>query len=195
MERSGEHSVAQRNYVELDRKLSVALREARAGNSDLLGDMLIDWRPYFERIAQRKWYDEDAEDLLQQVFTSFLEKVDSFEDRGFRSFRGYLARILDNRIINLYRGENRPLVSLKSVEDKLIENGFEADTVKRLDAERIASDCLDALSIDQREVIILGFYQNLDDEEISHEMSSSIGVVRVRRHRALRKLRKSFSLD
>ena len=69
--------------------------------------------------------DEQARDLVQEVFLAALEKVDKFE--GKSSERTWLTAILKNKIIDIYRKRSSGLNNAVKVAEKEQEDFFYED--------------------------------------------------------------------
>lgn len=69
--------------------------------------------------------DEQARDLVQEVFLAALEKADRFEGRS--SERTWLTAILKNKIIDIYRKRSSGLNKAAKTDEKAYEDFFYDD--------------------------------------------------------------------
>jgi len=128
--------------------------------------------------------DQTANDLVQEVFLRVLRFKESF--RGESSFRTWLYRIAHNACID----EQRRMRS--SREEPLVE----PDSVVALDERREPSGreatldlALSRLAPDARDVLVMSCCDGLTHRQIATIVGATEGAVRVRAHRALRRLR------
>lgn len=153
------------------------------------------FRHAFLRISDR----EKAIDLVHDTFT----KVWSYIRDGHKidSFRPFLYKVLNNRIIDEYRKRKESSLDALLELDGVDEGSFDElseSTVETLAAVidgKKAFDLLEELPDVYREVIIYRFVDQLGPSEISDLIEESENVVSVRIHRGLKLLRKKIEAD
>jgi RNA polymerase sigma-70 factor (ECF subfamily) len=124
-----------------------------------------------------------AEDALQDVWFDVFRAVARLADAG--AFRAWLYRIARDRALRELR-RCRPLP--QPLEDAdLIDDPEESDFTAE-DAERIHAG-LDELSVEQREVLVLRYVEEMSYDEIAGVIGCQLGTVRSRLHYAKRALR------
>lgn len=130
---------------------------------------------------------EAAEDILHDVFLSFVDRIDDFKLTG--SLRGYLAKCVTNRVMDRFRAKNRKNVGL---------NIFEPPSVSSPGPEQIAAAnerasqvnlALEQIPFEQREVILLHLHGGMKFREISSLHHISINTVQGRYRYGIAKLR------
>lgn len=140
---------------------------------------------------------DEAEDLVQEVFTTFLEKLDTFEGRS--QLRTWLFGILHRKALERRRAtakENRmdPI-------DEVFESRFDragnwvrppADIEQLLLSKEIGEHirgCMDGLPYNQRQAFVLREVEGFEAGEICKILEVSVTNLGVLMHRARGRLR------
>src|SRR6185369_5103422 len=120
-----------------------------------------------------------AEDLLQETFTRLI----TFQGAAPDNFRAWIYTIARNLAYDYFRSRSAPHSALpEQLPDDL---DLDDRLIQRARQEEIAG-CLQRLSPEHREVVILRFYQDLKLEEIAEIVGLSVGTVKSRLFHALR---------
>jgi RNA polymerase sigma-70 factor (ECF subfamily) len=131
-------------------------------------------------LARVAW--EDADDLLQDVFLTALERLRSLRDAD--AFGGWLAAIARNRATDHHR--RRPPAEAFSVDDLAAEDrGPGAEALAALDA-------IKALPAAYRETLTLRLVEGMTGPEIAARTGLTPRSVRVNLHRGMKQLRKKL---
>lgn len=140
---------------------------------------------------------QNAEDVCQSTFVTFIEKIDEFEGRSH--VRTWLFGILYRKISEMRRSALREGTA-ESI-DQVMENRFKTDgrwqqpprgadmAAYEREVREHLTDCLDGVSTDQRMAFILREVEELDSEEICRTMEisrSNLGVLLYRGRNLLR---------
>jgi RNA polymerase sigma-70 factor (ECF subfamily) len=137
---------------------------------------------------------EDVEDLTNEVFVQVHRALGRFEGDGaaFRSFAFTIAhrRLIDDR----RRRRRRPAIADGAVAEPPAPDAPEDDVVGALSLES-ALALVEALSADQREVIIMRIVSDLSIEEVASAMGKTPGAIKALQHRALMTLRRSVEVE
>lgn len=147
------------------------------------------FRHAYLRVSNR----ELAIDLVHDAYT----KVWSYLREGYEieSFRPFLYKVLNNKIIDEYRKRKEQSLDAMLEAEGVDEGMFDSlseDTTESLAATidgRQAFTLLEQLPDEYREVIILRFVDGLGPKEISVLIEETENVVSVRLHRGLKQLR------
>jgi len=142
---------------------------------------------------------QDAEDLAQETFLRSFDQLFRYDAK--RSFYTWLYTISLNIIRNhIKKNSSRRLDNFRQVEkisgtDDFDDKRFasqESQVRDELSKEREEEleRCLQKLSPDLRELLILRFYQGLSFEVISEITGLSLSAIKMRVYRGLEKLRK-----
>jgi len=120
-----------------------------------------------------------AEDIMQDTYVKFLEKIDQYKD-GANPY-AYLSTIARNLAINTYNLRKREVYSEEIFETLASpeENNDEEDIFK----------ILDLLDPDEREVVTLHIINNLKFREIAPIVEKPLGTVLWIYNKAIKKLR------
>ena len=144
------------------------------------------------RYAVRLVGDADlAEECVAETFSRFLHTL----HRGGgprRHLQAYLYRVAHNWITDHYRREP-PLPldpSLGTGNDYDLSHAVE----QRLEGEQLRA-ALRLLTPDQRQVVVLKFLEDWENQEIAHVLGKSVGAVKSLQHRALAALRRILIAD
>ena len=138
----------------------------------------------------------DAEDLVQEVFVTFLESLDRFEGRA--QVGTWLYGILHHKSLERRRAVSRE--ALSDPIDVMFESQFDGNGLwlqppapdRRVQAQQTGAaiaGCLEALPDHQREVFHLRQVEELSASEVSKITGQSITHIGVLLHRARARLR------
>ncbi len=138
---------------------------------------------------------EDREDILQEVFLSVYENINSFDNS--LKFSSWIYRIAHNKVISLWR-KNRNTNSNISLEDNfiLIEQSLKEENIlKQLEKEEnaeIVNKALESLPVKYKEPLVLYFIENKSYEEISDILQMPVSSVGTRIRRAKEKMKQQI---
>lgn len=131
-----------------------------------------------------------AEDLAGEVFVRLVEKIDQFTYRG-RPLLAWLYTIARNLVADHHRRVGRAnMVPL--------DEGLVADSMGPEDAagvmlrQRRLAAALEELTEEQRQVVVLKFFEGLDNQTVAMIVDKSVGAVKSLQHRGLAALRRVF---
>ena len=124
----------------------------------------------------------DAEDVIQATFLAIIEKCDDWDPD--RPALPWITGILRNRAREQARAQSREAVELAELGASSAAPS--SASPEELDA---LSKALDELPESDRRVIVLSTWYGMTPAEIAHALDDSPGAIRVRLHRALKRLR------
>lgn len=131
---------------------------------------------------------EDAEDLTSAVFTYCYQQWSHY-DASRASLQSWLFMIVRSRWKNYCR-DRKVFVDIDDLAEVFGDEDSELERAVMLDAIRQdVAEILLQLSENQREVIVLRYFGNLDDSEIARRMHTTSGNIRVLHSRALKKMK------
>jgi len=129
-----------------------------------------------------------AEDLTAEVFAKMLTSLARYEDRGL-PFGAWLFRIARTRLVDYWRStqrrEAKTVVLSEELEVFLTNDALPADRQEYEDLLK----ALEYLTEAEREIILLRFASELDNQAIAMIVHSNPNAVKSMMYRALRKLR------
>ena len=129
-----------------------------------------------------------AEDIVAEVFVRMMESMKSYEYRGF-PISAWLFRIARNLVVDQQRRGGRVTALDDSHAARLISEDPLSLAERRLSWDELR-DGLSELTEEQRQVIVLKFVEDLDNQEVARIVGKSEGSVKSLQHRALRSLRR-----
>jgi len=128
-----------------------------------------------------------ATDLAQEVFLLVWRSAGTYQPTG--SARAWLLRLTRNRAIDELRRERRRLANESRLPAPLVQ-GLPAPVALTDAAERQAvRDAVGALPAEQREALVLAFFQGFSHQEIATCLRLPLGTIKARIRRALQTLR------
>ena len=139
---------------------------------------------------------QDAEDLMQDTFLS-VDKHKAEFDPSRCDEAAWLYIIAKRKLISWYRLK-KPNCSLDAEMDS--EDGsfrpFDEPSVSPIDAavelmtmREDVADALELLDERSRQVVVLKYFDDMNDEEIAAQLDISVSNVRVIRNRAMLRMR------
>ncbi|HRU33670.1 MAG TPA: RNA polymerase sigma factor [Candidatus Paceibacterota bacterium] len=171
------------------KKIKSLVRKAQKGDAESFG---IIYEIFAERIYRYIYLKtssrEEAEDLTQQVFVRAWEALPQFEFKK-NPFSSWLYSIARNLITDFYR-KKKPDFSLDS--ENAVEMPDDLDLTERLiiqDEIRQVFEAINQLPLEQKDLLLLRFVDDLSYDEIASIMNKSPLTLRVIQHRALKRLK------
>lgn len=128
---------------------------------------------------------EDAEDILQDVFFKFWKMFDNLIKLD--NLRAYLFKMARNRLIDIKRKRGR--LRSGDINEEVLDFNSE-DISEKVRKKEFVKKILSVLNEEEREIIILRFYENMKFKEISEIKGMKENTLRVKYIRILEKLRK-----
>ncbi|HXI19626.1 MAG TPA: sigma-70 family RNA polymerase sigma factor [Gemmatimonadales bacterium] len=152
--------------------------------------------PWLLGVVQGMLSDRDeAEDVVQEVFTIAWRRVDLF-DREQGRLMPWLLRIARNRAIDRLRSRRRQLAKMRRVEAFRALGEAASPPVEPNEAARpgwhiheAVHAALGDLPEDQRTVVRLAYFEGLTQSEIAGRLGIPLGTVKTRLRLAFDKLR------
>ena len=130
---------------------------------------------------------EDAEDLMQEIFTSCYKAYDRF-DNSKCSEVAWLFIIAKNRLKNYYR-DKKTSTSLDAVEvEQKDPTDYIAKAVHLMHCREVAAEVIKTLDKRSQQIILLRFFEEKSHEEIAEILNLNTGNVRVIQSRALKQM-------
>jgi RNA polymerase sigma-70 factor, ECF subfamily len=165
---------------------------ARQFDRAALGNIYDLYSPALYRYAFRLIGDADrAEECVAEVFSRFLHALAA--GHGPRdNLQAYLYRVAHNWITDLWRRKPTPVLPLDpNMPDSEQADPFHAAD-QRWEQEQVRA-ALAQLTPDQREVVVLKFLEDWENERVAQALGKPVGAVKSLQHRALANLRRLLS--
>jgi len=129
-----------------------------------------------------------AEDCVAETFSRFLQAMHL--GKGPRTFlQAYLYRIAHNWITDQYRRQPIPPLSLTENLYNSSESLPEKEAVENIQKEKVRAALL-RLTPEQRQVIMLKYYEGWGNREVAAALDKPLGAVKSLQHRALGALKR-----
>jgi len=129
--------------------------------------------------------DQDlTEDLMQDTYVKFLEKIDQY--RSGENPYAYLSRIGRNLAINTYNKRKKEVVS-----EEIFET-IPSEEVVEIDEDQDILKILDLLDQDEKEVVTLHVINDLKFREVAETMDKPLGTVLWIYNKAIKKLKQEL---
>jgi RNA polymerase sigma-70 factor, ECF subfamily len=125
-----------------------------------------------------------AEDVTQAVFLKIWSNPELF--RG-GNFGAWVARVARNQAFDVVRSRAKH-ADAEFPESLVLDDDLEETALARLNGER-ARNALGQLPREQRELIELGFFGGITQEQIARQTGLPLGTVKTRIRAGLRRLR------
>jgi len=153
-------------------------------------EMIYDtYSPALYRYAYRLIGKQDtAEECVSEAFTRFLEALHKGKGPELH-LRAYLYRIVHNICTDTYRRQPPDAEPIEEeIEDR--ENiSLQESTDHAIELDKIRSQ-LHRLTPDQRQVIVLRFFEGWENDEVASALGKPVGAVKALQHRALAALKR-----
>ena len=165
----------------------------RTGEIRQLGELFERYhRPLYAFFVHLTNQPSISEDLVQIVFYRILKYRHTYRDEGkFSAWIYHLARKVaaDHFRKHASTPASADPSDLIDHPDSGPQPSEQAATAEDVTLLRTA---LARLPLDQREVLVLSRFQQLDHKEIARLLDCSVGAIKVRAHRALKDLREIY---
>lgn len=143
-------------------------------------------------VKKRIPQEQDAEELTADIFTAVYKNLERYHPE-ISSLDTWLYVITGNRVKNYYRNRKDEILT-DEMEDRMPKQELSVEDVSMLRWERDhLLQCLERLSVRERSIIILKYYQGRNSEEIGRQLDLTSVNVRAILKRSLNKLRKMMT--
>ncbi len=170
----------------------------KAGNVAYFNELLERYTQKVHNLAVRiTRSEEDAEEVIQDVFVTVYNKVDKFE--GKSAFSSWLYRITVNTaFMKLRKRRQTPAISLEDINPSVKENwtGSRSDSSdvnylsSRHEIRQELQGAIEKLPEEYKTIFILRDVDGLSNQEVGEVLALSVPAVKSRLHRARLLLRK-----
>lgn len=169
----------------LERTAGAGLVDAvRAGDRDAFGRLYKLFSPLVHGVLLAKVPVDDVDDLVQDVFLTALDRLDSLRDAS--AFGPWVAAIARNRAMDFHRHRPRS----EELTDDIPAEGSTSDAGEA--ARALAA--IRALPEAYRETLVLRLVEGLTGPEIAERTGLTPASVRVNLHRGMKQLRERLGL-
>ncbi len=166
------------------------MQEVKQGNTDLLALLFHRHHKHlFNFFLQTGVEYHHSEDLMQQVFYRILKYRNSYREHAdFRKWMFTIARNIMRKHFETrkrHQEQDLPDILLNFIENQ-INNSDEEEKIK------ILYTALENIPAQDRELINLSRFQGMKYEDIAEITGTTVGAIKVKMHRAIKKLRDHY---
>ncbi len=165
------------------------LERVKRFEAQALEEIFDAFSPRIYRYAYRLLGDEDlASECMSETFSRFLVALKS-KSGPDTYLQAYLYRIAHNWVTDYYRSKIPPTMPL----DMEIPSGSGDDPHEWMVEKATNQQLRQALTLltpDQRQVIVLKYLEDWENESIADSMNKPVGAVKALQHRGLEALRR-----
>lgn len=153
---------------------------------------------YFQRVysyvSWRVGSRSDAEDLVSEVFTKALDKIDSFRWKKGATFSSWIFRIAHNAVVDHYRSNaKRELVSIDDLPEIQADELLPDELSERRRLFLRIFDEIPKLPPRQAEIITMRFFGGVRNKEIAKVLEIEERSVSSSLFRGLKKLHNALN--
>jgi len=165
------------------------LERAKRFEAQALEEIFDTFHQGIYRYAYRMLGDEDlASECMSETFSRFLAALK--RNSGPQDYlQAYLYRIAHNWVTDYYRSKTPPSLSLDMLP--LTDSSGDPHTsFTEKDSNQQLRQALALLTPEQRQVIVLKYLEDWENEAIARTLNKPVGAVKALQHRGLEALRR-----
>ncbi|HEX8173821.1 MAG TPA: sigma-70 family RNA polymerase sigma factor [Pyrinomonadaceae bacterium] len=170
------------------------LRAIASGDSGALAELYDRYRSILFGLLLRILHDSaEAEDVLQEVFIQTWRRASAFDESRGKAFT-WLVTIARSRAIDRLRSRSaQERTALRAAPDPWEKvSDASDDAVRSEEGERVRR-ALAEISEEQRQTLLLAYFEGLSQTEIAERTSTPLGTVKTRTRAGLLRLRELLS--
>lgn len=156
-----------------------AIKQAKAGNTDKIGEILMENMDSMYRVAFGILKNEEQiSDAISNTILIVFEKISNLRNKEY--FKTWLTKILINECYKIYN-QSKKIVFLENYnQETLIHNDKYSDFETR--------ELVKGLAEDLRETVILYYFEDFGVKDIAKMLEIPEGTVKLRLSRARKEL-------
>ena len=135
---------------------------------------------------------EDAEDITSDVFHKVQKKLADY-DEGKASVSTWVYTIARNSVIDFYRVSHQTDELPDELSEEIASDDETDGALLRRETLQELAEALLKLSPDEKDIIVLHYYEGMSLADIQKKTGLSYGQVKLRHNSALKAMRKFFS--
>lgn len=172
----------------MDKTLPVIklIKLANKGDEEAMNTLYFRYREWVYGLAFRICGNrEDAQEVLQEVFIYFFNKFPGFELRS--SLKTFLYPVVKNTTLNILRKKRKIVPLDDSFAQRIPDESLNWDVELRN-----LSEYMEGFSKEEKELVFLRFYDELQLIEIAEVFNVPVGTIKSRLNRLLSRLREKI---
>lgn len=154
------------------------------------------WTRFWERLRlfalRRLGNRSDAEDVAQETLTRVIQALRDDRLRNPEALPSYVFQTARNVCLLYRRSKGREARAAVRMRHRLGSERTDQDPLSDLvsvERRRIVNQALQALKAEERRLIEMMYLEGKESAEIARDLGITTGALRVRKHRALQRLR------
>lgn len=132
---------------------------------------------------------EEAEDILQEVFIQVWRRAADFDEQRGKPFTWLVTLARSRAIDRLRQLSARERLATANAREAPAEASDAAADAYRSEQKEIVSGALAQLPQDQRQTLLLAYFEGLTQSEIAQQLGAPLGTVKTRMRTGMIKLR------
>jgi RNA polymerase sigma-70 factor (ECF subfamily) len=132
---------------------------------------------------------EEAEDILQEVFIQVWRRAADFDEQRGKPFTWLVTLARSRAIDRLRQLRARERLVTANAQEAPAEASDAAEDAYRSEQKEIVSGALAQLPADQRQTLLLAYFEGLTQSEIAKRLGAPLGTVKTRMRTGMIKLR------
>ena len=184
--------IALKHHVD-EQRWSELMASAQAGNESDYRQLLIELKDVIYSFLRSRFGNHHfTEDCVQETLIAIHQARHTYDQR--RPFRPWLFAIVRNKAIDTLRKQQsrQKITSQYKREQKIL---YQASRQNEAEGEIIKGRLFESLSAQHREVLVLTKIIGFSIAEAAEKLGISESLVKVRVHRAIRRLRQIIEAD
>jgi len=125
---------------------------------------------------------------VAETFSRFLKALHA-QQGPEDHLQAYLYRMAHNWITDHYRRRPLPPVDLDSIDQPDPDISTEGSATQNIEQQKVRK-ALQLLTPEQRQVVMLRYYEGWELEEVALSLNKDVGAVKALQHRAVEALRR-----
>ena len=132
---------------------------------------------------------EEAEDVLQEVLIQVWRQAADFDERRGKPFTWLVTLARSRAIDRLRQLSARERLAVASAQDAPAEASDAVQDAYRSEQKEIVAAALRQLPEEQRQTLVLAYFEGLTQSEIAERLGAPLGTVKTRMRSGMIKLR------
>ncbi|WP_257535537.1 RNA polymerase sigma factor [Mesobacillus foraminis] len=170
------------------------ITEVLSGNKQAYAQIINKYKdPLYGTILRMTRNQQDAADLVQEVFIKVYHQLGKFDGQG--SFSSWIYRVAINHCMDEFRKKRHKMVENEMREDHIRDSNHPEVIFLKKERNRQLEKLIGCLPEEERMIILLRYVNELSYSEIGELMNLPLATVRNKLHRAKKKLRETIQQE
>ena len=167
------------------------MAEVKKGDLDKSSHLFDLYNARIYNFFLRMTFDQDlSHDLTQNVFLRMIKYRNSYNEN--RKFKSWIYQIARNVHHDQYQKNKMLFSDYKHVSDISAGENSVVEEIEEKEKYETLYQSMGMLDQEQRELLVMSRFQKMKYEEIAGVMNITVASVKVKVHRAIKKLRENY---